>query len=121
MIEVMIATAILVLGTVLIHESFLKTAELYGRYMNGMRLKSWMDEQIWKTREGLVYSEAGYAGPMSGEFARSGKNFTWAEQIRPLTERDLYSIRLDVSWNEGNRPVQLTREIYALKKDLTAK
>ena len=72
MIEVMIATVVLLLGTVMIHESFLRTADLFGRYLHTLKVRSWMDEQMWSAREAIVYSKTPAVDSRNGAFDISG-------------------------------------------------
>jgi hypothetical protein len=117
MIEVMIASAVLLLGTVMIHESYLRTADLFSHYSNTLKVRSWMNEQAWAARESLVYSQTPSNDPQSGIFVSSERPYNWSQDVSPLSGPNLYTIRLSVLWSEGNRPLNLTKEIYAFKKD----
>ena len=117
MIEVMIATAVLLLGTVMIHESYLQAANLYGRYCDTLKVRLWMNDQIWTAKEALVYSPTPSTDAQSGIFTTSGKPFNWSQQVNIISGPQLYSIRMSVDWYEGNQPFNLTKEIYAYRKD----
>ena len=120
MIEVMIATAVLLLGTVMLHESYLRTADLFGRYTHTLKVRTWMDEQLWAAKESLIYSKTPSTDPQTGTFVFLAKPYNWSQSISSLSGPDLYAIRLGVNWNEGNQPVTLTKEIYAFRKDTPA-
>ncbi len=117
MIEVMITTVVLLLGTVMIHESYLRRADLFGRYTHTLKVRSWMNEQLWAAKESLVYSQTPSTDPQSGTFVSSGRSYDWSQDIQSLSGQNLYAIRLSVHWNEGNRPLNLIKETYAFKKD----
>ena len=119
LIEIMMTSVIMALGTLLLHDSFLKFAELYGRYTDGIRVESWVNDQLWQAREAIVYAP-GEAGNVSGSgtVVIGSRSFDWTRQGKLLSGRGFYSIQMNVSWLEGNRPTSTSREIYAFRKQL---
>lgn len=113
LVEVLMAVAMLALGTLLIQEGFLRSAHLYGRYTNTMRASVWMNERLWRAREAVLFSEEP-PSPDGGEFTAEGTSFKWLLGVEPLPKaRRLYALKLTVDWREGSRPLSLVREIYA--------
>ena len=116
LIEVMIAVSILALGTVLIHDNFLRSAELMGKYAHTLSARLWIPEELWKIQESYFYTQPPDEGESSGAFEADQKSFEWSRQINEGGLRDLYSIQVTPQWNEGNKPTELTKEIYVYKK-----
>ena len=119
MIEVMIATAVLLLGTVMIHESYLRAADLFGRYSDTLKVRLWMNGHLWDIKENLIYSPSPSEESSTGSFTDGGKNYNWSQDIRALSNPKFYDIRLSVNWNEGNQPFNLIKETYAFRKEIS--
>lgn len=113
LIEVMLAVVFLALGTLMIQEGFLRSANLYGRYVNTIRASVWMNGRLWSARETTLFSEE-VPPSENGELVLGGVPFRWSLGVQQVDEV-LYALRLAVEWNEGSRPLTLTREIYATK------
>ena len=113
--EVMIATAVLALGTVLIHEAFFASLDAFGYYSNYLKVAPWADEKIWDAQD-----ELRRLGPQAdiereGEFSEKSKNFRWNLSYGPLGEpKSLYRVDLILSWQEGKRKAGLLRSAYAI-------
>lgn len=119
LVEVMLTAVLLTLGTLLLHQSYLRLADLYGRYVNDMRLQGWVADQMWQAREAVVYSSQPVEDlPAGGTVEIGPKSFQWRREVRSIPGRGLYSIRMDVSWLEGNRPAGLSREVYAMHREI---
>lgn len=114
-IEVMVTAAVLSLGTVMIQGGLLRAADLLNRYSNTLVARQWMDERLWQTQETLFYSGEDAVQSTSGSFTKSGREFDWELDARLGSGKDLYRIRLSVSWSQGGRPLQVIKEIYAAK------
>lgn len=117
LVEVMIAVSVLALGTMLIQESYLRTAHLYGLYRHSFAARSWMDEKTWELREGAVYAQSPATGPGGGGFDEAGKMFQWSSDVSSAAGKDLFKVRLDVNWQEGPNPQALTKEVYVSKAE----
>lgn len=118
LIEVMLTVVVLSLGTLLIQESYLRTAHLFGVYANTFRARAWVDEKMWELREASVFAEAPASGSGAGSFTVSGKVFRWQSEVTPLPGKDAFALKVNVDWNEGNRPTWLTQETYATKTEI---
>ncbi|GEM_PF-2289262 len=113
LIEVMLAVVFLALGTLMIQEGFLRSANLYGRYVNTMRASVWMNGRLWGAREAVLALDEAPSSD-NGELILDGVPFHWALDVREV-DKDLYALRLAMEWNEGSRPLSVIREIYATK------
>ena len=105
--------SILSLGTVVIHQSFLRSASLFGRYANQLRSSLWAQEQLWQAQEETLYSKEG-GGSGGGTVTLSGRDFTWS-QTAGEPQKDLYELSLDMQWQEGSEAAHRIREVYAFK------
>jgi prepilin-type N-terminal cleavage/methylation domain-containing protein len=115
LIEVMIATAVLALGTVLIHEAFLSSLDAFDYYYNYLRLASWADEKIWDAQDELLRLGPQADIEREGEFSDRNKNFRWSLSYVSLEEtKSLYGIDLILSWQEGKRKASILRSAYAI-------
>lgn len=109
LIEVMIAVALLSLGTLMIRQGFLRSADVEGRLLRSMLADRWMDEKAWDVRESLLYRRTAEPGSDSGHFSSGNKSFDW--QLETASQgKDFYSMRLAVRWLEGQGPVERVRE-----------
>ena len=118
LIEVMVTTVILCLGTVFVQEGLLGSAKLLGRYAHTLKAERWMDERIVETKESLFYSGNPLTGNQAGSFVDEGKEFSWNLEVNSQAGgKDLFLIALTVRWEEGHRPVQLTRSLWATNID----
>ena len=116
MIELMVTVVFVTLGSFLIQGSFLRSADMFGRYSHSLALMDWMDQQSSKTRENFLYSDIG-EGAESGEGSLNGRSFSWTREVRALGLPDLNSILYTVRWNESGKPIELKNEQYAYKKN----
>jgi prepilin-type N-terminal cleavage/methylation domain-containing protein len=114
LLEVMVTTAVLSLGTVLIHESFFITLDSYDYCSNYFNVAPWMDEKIWQVRDNIIRLGSSSQIETSGTFTIKNKDFSW-NLSHSLVEgaQDLHKLDLVVFWKEGQRKVKLSRTAYA--------
>src|SRR3989338_2685449 len=93
LIEVMVAAALLSLGTVMIREGFLRSAELEGRLSHTMAAERWMHEKAWQTREALLYLKTAVPGNESGQFRSANKTYDWQLETQ-APGQETYSLKL---------------------------
>lgn len=116
LIEVMFATAILSLGTVLIYEAFFISLDSFNYYSNYLSVIPWMDEKIWQAQDDLNKFGALTQIGTTDEFQKAGKAFRWNLNYYPIDD-GLYRIDLNLYWQEGQRKVKLLRSAYAMYKE----
>ncbi len=110
----MVTVVFLSIGTLMIQEGFLRAAGLYGRYANTLRAMLWADAKLWEGREGVQYAPSPEVAVQDGRFLSGGKSFSWHFETRQLGV-NLFAVRVDVAWHEGDRDLHLTREAYAAR------
>lgn len=114
MIEVMLATVILALGTVFLSQSFFITLDSYNYCSRYLRVLSWADEKVWNAEESLSRLGPEAVLNNAGSFTEKGRNFTWYLAYAPLdADGSLYKIDFEMSWQEGARKARIQRSTYA--------
>jgi prepilin-type N-terminal cleavage/methylation domain-containing protein len=114
LIEVMLATMVLSLGAVLIHEVFFKSLDTHNYCHNYFSVGYWMDEKIWNVQDSLKQSGPLVSVERNGKFNSGNKDFAWNLSYDLACDaQDLYKIVLDVSWKEGSRGINLSRVAFA--------
>jgi prepilin-type N-terminal cleavage/methylation domain-containing protein len=113
-LEVMVAAAVLALGTVLIYEAFFISLNSYNYYVDYLNVASWANDKIWQAELKLL--QAGSASTQeAGEFRENNKVFSWNLNYGLLDEQTgLYSIDLFLSWKTGKREFVLSRNTYCM-------
>ena len=125
LIEVLVTTAVLSLGIVLIYRGFFTLLDSYGYYSNYLRVAAFADEKLWQAQDALSCFGPGAGAGSSGRLNIQNKDFSWRFSVSPIEVGAgsnpplLYRIDLAVDWQEGPRTKELTRNGYALfvKKD----
>ena len=111
----MLAVCILALGTVMVQQGFLRSAELMTGASARLGARVWMQEKMWEARERLVYSQDPETLSGQGRFVDpSHKAYDWTIDVHAADDgKDLYAILLEVSWNEGGRSRSVSEEALA--------
>jgi len=119
-IEVMVATCVLALGTVLFYEAFFANLDLFNYCKDSLEVALWMDERLWEASYQLRQGATLPKGDLEGEFFKRNKRFSWQLSAQSSGEvQDAYtlcSLDLKVSWNAGRRSVSLMRNADILIK-----
>ena len=117
-IEVIVAVSILSLGSVMVQQSNLSSLGVYGRYTHRLSIQNWAEEKVWEAKEAIYNSDAPEVSKSSGEIVRSGKRFQWNMNIGDTDIKDLYTIQLDITWQEGREKGRLTRGGFVQKPEM---
>jgi len=120
LVEVMVTTAVLSLGTVFIYESLFSSLDAFDYYINYLNVVSWADEKIWQAQD-----ELSRLGPLaqietSGSFVNRDRDFMWGLAYNTIDESPhicLYRIGLTLSWQQGHRRARLLRNAYAIYEE----
>jgi len=117
LLEIMVATAVLSLGLVMIYQAFFISLNAFKYYSNYLKVSSWLDEKLWEAEDDLFR-----LGPLaqinpSGSLKVDNNNFYWNLSYGLIDEpQNLYKVDLALFWQEGKRRVNLTRNAYVLYK-----
>ncbi|OIO37160.1 MAG: hypothetical protein AUJ72_05080 [Candidatus Omnitrophica bacterium CG1_02_46_14] len=113
LIEVMVTVAILSFGTLMIQQGLLRSASLLYHFDNQLIAEIRSHEKLWDAREKLLFSEEGQILEPSGTFSEGGKSLEWTLASSPKGGADeLYLVKLDTAWQEGNKQVELNKAIF---------
>lgn len=116
LIEVMVATAILSFGIVLIYQAFFTLLDSFGYYQHYLKISPFTNEKMWQAQDALRRLGAQAQVETNGNFTKGNRNCFWNLSYGLLDEANnyfLYKIDLVVAWEEGNRNVRLVRSAYA--------
>jgi prepilin-type N-terminal cleavage/methylation domain-containing protein len=112
LVEVMVATAILSFGLVMIYQAFIISLDAFGYSLNHLNAQLWLDEKIWQIQDEFRRYEYFNPIPTSGELIMGNKIFYWNMGYGLIEPEELFKVNLNVSWQEGTRKVQLSRSAY---------
>lgn len=117
LIEVMVATAVLAFGVVLVFEAFFVSMNSHATYTRYMTAGTWMHERIWEAQDALMRQGPAALSDSSGQLVLDGKPFEWQQRLKEIDgESGLYGVDLDVSWTQGARRQRLMRTAYIFQK-----
>ena len=115
LVEVMVATVVLALGTVFISESLFISLDAYNYYARYLSVLAWADEKVWEAQDSLTRFGSAATIPTTGKFSEKNKNFTWYLAYTPVeADGSLYRLDFELSWQEGFRKARLQRSTYAI-------
>lgn len=109
LIEVMVATAVLAGGVVLIFEALFSTTNTFSYYSNRMAVGPWIDQKIWEVSEAVL---TGVPVDMEGSLAQGNRQYSWRVSQSFNSESRLAKIGVEVSWRQGKREVRMQRGTY---------
>ena len=115
LVEVMVTTAILAFGIVVIYEALLISLNVFSSYSHHLNVQHWMNEKIWQTKDLLARQENIMADEMAGQMISENKPLDWLMAVNVLdAQQGLYQLDLTLSWQEAGRRVSILRSAYAL-------
>jgi Tfp pilus assembly protein PilV len=114
LVEILVAVVVLALGTLLVQEGLLRSADLFSRYDHALKAQLWVGEKLWEARQRILYEDEDLAEE-AGDFTSGGRLFTWSLVVSPVGENDLKSVSCSVAWREAGRVRTLVREIYVVR------
>lgn len=119
LIEVMIATSVLALGAVLIHEAFFIALDTFSYSEHYLDVAPLANERLWQAQDHLT--RLGHLGDLetSGEFTRENMRYHWELSSRLQEEvgpNKLFKVDVAFFW-QGGRRANMTRSALALYKE----
>jgi prepilin-type N-terminal cleavage/methylation domain-containing protein len=112
LVEIMVATAVLSLGLVMIYQAFFISLDTFDYYLNHLNAQLWLDEMIWQMQDD--FRQSGFFSPRqtSGGFTVGNRNFAWNMNYGLIEPEELYQLSLSTSWQQGSRRIRLLRTAY---------
>ncbi len=121
LVEVIMTGAILAFGIVSIYEALFISVDTYSYYTHYLNTQNWINEKIWEVQSQLINSGAVEEEQTSGQIVRDHKTYDWLMTVVLMDEtQGLYQVKVTLSWNEGNKKINTTRETYLLPPQLKA-
>lgn len=119
LVEVIMTGAILAFGIVSIYEAFFISVDTYSYYTHYLNTHDWIGEKIWEVQSELINSGVAEEGHVSGQIVRDHKTYDWLMAVALVDEaQGLYRVKVTLSWKEGNKKINTTRETYLLPPQL---
>jgi Tfp pilus assembly protein PilV len=119
LIELMLTVSFVMLGAILLQGSYMRSAEIFGRYTHSLEGMVWAQEQISQAREALLMSDE-YTPSDSGTIQSGGKSIDWSRETRSASGTNLHSINMKLSWKEGSKVVDMEAEQYVYKNPISS-
>jgi prepilin-type N-terminal cleavage/methylation domain-containing protein len=117
LVEVMVATAILALGAVIVYQSFFLSLDLFNYYSDYLNVSSRVNEKIWQVQDELMRLGPAAVIEGEGEFTERSKVFSWTVSYDAIDEaQGMYEIDVSLSWRSGGRYSRILRSAYAKYK-----
>ncbi len=114
LIEVMVATAVLAFGSVLIYQSLFMVLNAYDSYARYVVVEPWMHEKIFEIQESIRRTGSPSTSG-SGDITLRTQRFLWRASVEPAAGLDgLFRVDLEVSSTGRQRMTTFTRSAYAL-------
>jgi len=114
--EVMVTVAILSFGLVVIFEGLFNTVDAFSYCSDYLNIQPWLNSKIWELQDELTRTEILMAGEANGDFTIKDRRFDWKMTVSPADlDGKLYEFNLALTWLEGNRKVNISRNGYVLK------
>lgn len=115
LIEVMVATSILALGTVMIYQSFFIALDAFNYCRDYLAACPIIDENIWHAQDSLKRLGSTAELNTEGKFTARGREFKWELSYNLIDDiQNLYKIDLALYWQEGRKRACLMRSAYEI-------
>jgi prepilin-type N-terminal cleavage/methylation domain-containing protein len=120
LIEVVVATAVLSLGALLLYEAFFILLDSFNYAVRYLNVVSWADEKVWQFQNSISLTGSPGQVRKSGDFMRGSKQCTWRASDSIIGRgEDIVLFKIDVllSWQEGRRKANIRRTAYATYRE----
>ena len=109
LVEVMVATVVLVVGVVVIFESFLLSLDALSVFNSRLNAQWFFNEKAWHIQNELDAPKGVFLPTTDNGLIKLGKKeYYWTSNMQlvdPLQE--LYLINLGLNWNQGNKKTEV--------------
>ena len=112
LLEVLIATAILSLGLVMIYQAFFICLDTFDYCLNHLKAQLWLDEKVRLVQDNFRREDIFSPLNTSGQFIIGSRNFNWHMDYSPIELEELYKINLEITWQQGSRMINMSRVAY---------
>ncbi len=115
LIEVMVATVVLVVGVVLIFEAFLLSLDALAVFNNRLNAQWFLNEKIWQIQNRLDEPAMAFLTMQdNGEVLLGTEEYTWESAMQIMDPRqELYSLNLSLNWQQGNKKIEVKAHTMA--------
>ena len=115
LVEVMVATVVLVVGVVVIFEAFLLSLDALAVFNNRLNAQWFFDEKIWQVQNRLDEPAGSFMPKEDNGIIRLGtEEYSWASTMQLVDPRqELYRIKLNLNWQQGNKKIELSAQTMA--------
>ena len=114
--EVMVTTAVLALGMVMVFHSFFISLDNSVYLLNRLNASLNISNKIWESQDSLRRSTNLYSMPGSSGGVPSPKAYSCVAYPNVLnSEYGLYELKVTCSWQENARTVSLSRSAYVVR------
>ncbi|TBR16204.1 prepilin-type N-terminal cleavage/methylation domain-containing protein [bacterium] len=115
LVEVMMATLVLVVGVVFIYEALFISLDAFNYCADYLELSPWVDEQLWLAQDKIMRLGPNAAVDASGELYLASKKFDWNISSELLNEdARLYKIDVGLFWRQNKSNRKILRSTYSI-------
>jgi len=115
LIEVMVATVVLVVGVVVIFEAFLLSLDALAVFNNRLNAQWFFDEKMWQVQNQMNEPAQAFMPMQDGGVMRLGtEEYVWASTMQLIDPRqELYRVNLNLNWQQGNKEIEVKAQTMA--------
>ncbi|MFH1094239.1 MAG: prepilin-type N-terminal cleavage/methylation domain-containing protein [Candidatus Omnitrophota bacterium] len=115
LIEVMVAAVVLVMGVVVIFESFLLSLDALAVFNNRLNAQWFFDEKIWQLQNSLDEPIGTFLPIQDNGVMRLGnEEYVWISNMQLVDPRqELYRVNLNLNWQQGNKTIEVKAQTMA--------
>jgi len=118
LLEVLVATAVLAFGTLLVFEAFISCVDAFAYCRDYAEIAPFVDEKVREAENLLSIYGPRAKMARNGEFSIGNKSFFWNLSYGPSGGgTGLYRIDARISWKEGIRTAKIERSAYAIYRE----
>ena len=117
MIEVVVATAVLSLGLIIVSQGLLMNLQGFNYSIDYLNVLLWMDWKFWQAHDNLTHYKTLLTDEVNGSFRLRNRDFRWDLSYHLVEGTDyssLYELVLRVFWKEGVKDASALRSGYVL-------